>query len=94
MVLFESATKEWTELTHIPTGYSEWSHDGKYIYFSSSHNINRVRIADPDRSVEEIISLKEFRPAWGWIGITPQDAPLALRNVGSEEIYALDVDFP
>ena len=94
MVLFESATKEWTELTHIPAGYSEWSHDGKYIYFSSSHNINRVRIADPDRSVEEIISLKEFRPAWGWIGITPQDAPLALRNVGSEEIYALDVDFP
>jgi hypothetical protein len=52
-----------------------------------------VRITDPDRSVEEIISLKEFRPAWGWIGLT-QDAPLVLGNVRSEEIYALDVDFP
>jgi hypothetical protein len=92
MVLFDFATREWKDLTEPPVGYSEWSYDGKYIYFSSPTGIHRVRIAD--REVEQVVSLKEFRLAWGWIGLTPKNAPLALRDVGSQEIYALDVDFP
>ena len=92
MVLFKLATKEWTDLTELPADYSEWSQDGKYIYFASPPGINRVRITDG--RVEKVVSLKEFRPAWGWIGLTPKDAPLALRDIGSQEIYALDVDFP
>ena len=92
MVLFDFTTKEWKDLTELPADYSEWSQDGKYIYFASPPGINRVRITDG--RVEKVVSLKEFRPAWDWIGLTPKDAPLALRDVGSEEIYALDVDFP
>jgi hypothetical protein len=30
----------------------------------------------------------------GWTGLTPDDSPLLLRNVGSEEIYALDWEAP
>jgi Tol biopolymer transport system component len=92
MVLFYFSTKEWEDLTELPAGYSEWSHDGKYIYFESPPGINRVRITD--RKVEQVVSLQEFRPASGWTGLTPKDAPLALRDVGIQEIYALDVDFP
>jgi hypothetical protein len=63
-----------------------------YVYFESPPGINRVRIAD--RKVEQVVSLKEFRPAWGWIGLTREDAPPALCDVGSQETYALDVEFP
>jgi len=92
MVLFDFATKEWTDLTQLPAGYSRWSQDGKYVYFVSPPGIYRVRITD--HQVEQVVNLKEFRPAWNWIGLTHEDAPLALRDVGTQEIYALDVDFP
>jgi hypothetical protein len=29
-----------------------------------------------------------------WTGLTPDDSPLVVRDVGSQEIYALDVQFP
>jgi len=28
------------------------------------------------------------------MGLAPDDSPLVLRDVGIQEIYALDVDFP
>ena len=31
---------------------------------------------------------------FSWYGITPDGSPLIAREAGSEEIYALDVDFP
>jgi hypothetical protein len=55
-----------------------------------------VRIAD--RKIEEIASLKDvrqtgFRSAV-WMGLAPDDSPLLLRDVGTQEIYALDLQSP
>jgi len=33
-------------------------------------------------------------PGWSWFGMTPDGAPLFARDVGSQEIYALDVKLP
>jgi hypothetical protein len=30
----------------------------------------------------------------GWAGLTPDDSPLVLLDTSTEEIYALDVEFP
>ena len=42
--------------------------------------------------------MKGFRRAVGtfgpWMGLAPDDSPLVLRDVGAQEIYALDVDLP
>jgi len=48
--------------------------------------------------VERVVDLKNFRMtgySWGfWLGLAPDDSPLLLRDVGTQEIYALDVDLP
>jgi len=29
-----------------------------------------------------------------WLGLAPDDSPLFARDIGTQEIYALDVDLP
>jgi len=31
---------------------------------------------------------------FGWTGVTPDGSPLVLRNIGTQEIYALDWEAP
>jgi hypothetical protein len=33
-------------------------------------------------------------PGYAWRGVTPDGSPLIARQAGTQEIYALDVDFP
>jgi len=44
---------------------------------------------------EEIVDLKDFHDA-GWygayMGLDPTDSPLLLRDIGSDDIYALTVE--
>jgi hypothetical protein len=73
-----------------------WSANGQYVYYlrrGREPSVFRVRIAD--RKIEEIASLKDvrqtgFRSAV-WVGLAPDDSPLLLRDVGTQEIYALDL---
>ena len=52
-----------------------------------------MRIRLRDRSEEKIGSLKEFRRTVGpercWSGLTPDNELLVLRDIGTQEIYAL-----
>jgi Tol biopolymer transport system component len=81
-------------------GWTSWSRDSKYIYFDSGLTENpafyRVRVAD--RKLERIADLKGFRRvvfAWiPWSGVTPDGAPLLLRDISSQEVYALDFESP
>jgi hypothetical protein len=45
-----------------------------------------------------VASLKEFRrvvtPWISWSGITPDGAPLLMRDIGTQEVYALDFEAP
>jgi hypothetical protein len=48
--------------------------------------------------LEEVVSLKDFRTT-GWAGATwtgpaLDDSPLMLRDIGTQEIYALDWQAP
>jgi hypothetical protein len=100
LFLFDVKNNKWTELVNLPAGYYSWSRDGKFVYFDifspTEPAIYRVRITD--RKLERVVSLKGYRRAGGalgqWMGLTPDDAPLLVHDVGVQEIYALDVDFP
>jgi len=99
LMLFDFKTQKWAELARITTAYPNWSRDGKYVYFHSSGGdiaIYRVRISD--HKLEKVVSLKEMRLTIGdfgtWCGLAPDDSPLILRDVGSQEIYALDLQLP
>jgi Tol biopolymer transport system component len=99
LTLFDFRTQKWTELAKITTAFPDWSRDGKYFYFHSSGSdpaLYRVRISN--HKLEKIVSLKEIRLTIGgagtWCGLAPDDSPLVLRDVGSQEIYALDLQLP
>ena len=57
------------------------------------------RVQIKDRKVERVASLKDVkRPTSGsrnaWTGLAPDDSPLALRDISTYEIYALDWQLP
>jgi Tol biopolymer transport system component/DNA-binding winged helix-turn-helix (wHTH) protein len=100
LMLFDRTTQEWQELANMPIGYPSWSHDGQYIYFDTALNEDsafyRVRISD--HKLERLFSLKGMRRYWGpfgpWTGLTPDDTPIMVRDISSQEIYALDWEAP
>jgi hypothetical protein len=92
LVLFDFATRKWTDVTDFPVGYHKWSRDGKSVLFNSGPRIYRMRISD--LKVKQIATLSELRTAHPWAGYAPDDVPLALHDAGTQEIYALDVEFP
>jgi Tol biopolymer transport system component len=100
LMLFDTATQRWSSLMKgEELSCNEWSHDGKYVYLrqdrQSTGELVRVRIKD--HVVEHILSLKDFPqpadPFTAWIGLTPNDVPLLMRDRSVEELYALDLAF-
>jgi serine/threonine protein kinase/Tol biopolymer transport system component len=86
--------------TDLPLQHAHWSHDGKYVYFDTllgkEPELYRYRVSD--RKLERLASLRNLRLVEGtmgvWGGLAPDDSPLYLRDVGSQEIYALDWEQP
>ena len=98
-MLFDFKTQKWVELARVAAAFPNWSRDGNYIYFHSFGSdpaFYRVRISD--HKLEKIVGLKGIRLTIGfagtWCGLAPDDSPLVLRDVGSQEIYALDLQLP
>lgn len=51
-----------------------------------------------DRKLEKLADLKGFRRAVlggnSWSGVAPDGSPLLLRDISSQEVYALDFEVP
>lgn len=97
LMLFDRDTQQWQELVNLPIGYPNWSHDGKYLYFDTTLTEDaaffRVRISD--HKLERLVSLNSVRRFWGdlgsWTALAPDDSPLLIRDISSQEIYALEL---
>jgi eukaryotic-like serine/threonine-protein kinase len=103
ITLFDVATQKWTELARTAVNSPTWSRDGQYIYFDSYPNrdaaIFRLRISD--HKLERVTNLEGLQRAessvfntYPWLGLTPDDSPILLRDNGTQEIYALDMQLP
>jgi len=98
LVLFDFRTKKWVELAKAYTGFPSWSRDSQYVYFDVGLNVPgafyRVRLSD--HKLERLFDMANLRRAgtFQWTGLAADDSPLVLRDVGREEIYALDWQAP
>ncbi|HUJ82962.1 MAG TPA: hypothetical protein VLW83_13830, partial [Candidatus Acidoferrales bacterium] len=73
---------------------------GKYIFFDTSSTLDPTffRIRAADGQIERVVSLKNIRrffPQFGeWSGLAPDGSPLVVRDISTQEIYALDWQLP
>ena len=97
LYVFNFDSKRWRPLTKIPSCYPSWSHDDKYIYFLPlSPGIRAIyRVAVANGAVEKVASLADVERGpfflGDWIGLAPDDSPLAVRDSTMEDIYAWDL---
>jgi serine/threonine protein kinase/Tol biopolymer transport system component len=102
LMLLDLSTQQWRQLADKMgvIGYMSWSSDSKYIGFDTTFTNDpgffRVRVADGQ--IGRVVSLKNihrFFPQWGeWSGMAPDGSLLVVRDISTQEIYALDVQWP
>ena len=98
LMLFDRKTDRWSSLAAGDVlSFNEWSHDGKYVYMQQSENASGaiVRVRVKDRKLETVLSLKDFpmNTDGDWMGLTPDDSVLLMRDHSVQEIYALGLQF-
>jgi Tol biopolymer transport system component len=101
LMLFDFRTRKWEQADKDHTFNSlSWSRDGSYIYFDDQSPDDPAiwRLAIPGRKLERVASLKGVRQPHGFMepstGLAPDGSPLLTRDIGTQEIYALDWEAP
>jgi WD40 repeat protein len=100
LMLFDIATQRRAEIFGSFAGTETWSHDGKHLYFQgliapdAFFRVLRLRLSD--RKIEEIADMRKVgrMTVDFWFGLTPDDSPLVTRDISTQEIYALEMNWP
>ena len=96
--LFDFKTQKWSEITKGTFGWECWSNTGEYLFALDSSDTGAVlRIRLSDRTIERVLNLKDISLTGYWgnsLTLAPDDSPLLLRNVGTQDVYALDWETP
>jgi Tol biopolymer transport system component/DNA-binding winged helix-turn-helix (wHTH) protein len=102
LLLYDFKTQKWTDWIDEPgaIGFPTWSRDGRYVYYdnTSTENSAFLRAKVGQTRSEVLINLKDMRRygkyGWAWSGLAPDDSPLLVRDVSTDEIYSLDLELP
>jgi eukaryotic-like serine/threonine-protein kinase len=99
LFLFDFQTSKWSEWLTDPESieYPAWTSDSRFVEYLSAANIKRVKVGDAHP--KNLFSIRgfpiyittEFGP---WNDTAPDGSRMFVRDVSTEDIYALDVDFP
>jgi len=107
LMLYDVQNKKWRQvgdsLQPGGYGYMTWSRDSAYVYFDGSvsgadNGCFRLRISDA--KLEKVVDfnkrIRRFRDQFGgsWSGLAPGDIPVFMRDISTQEIYALDLQLP
>jgi Tol biopolymer transport system component len=97
LVLYDFASSRWHDLL---TGkerlsFPTWSRDSLSLFLSEGEARIRVVAADGRRAaVATFDGLRRPVTTGGWVGRTPDDSVITLRDLGLQEIFALDWEAP
>ena len=102
-LLFDMKTLHWSRVAEAEMLTNvRWSRSGDFAYFEATSEENgavlmRVRIAD--RKVEHVMDFRDIRRpliqlSAAWTGLTDDDSPLVQRDIGIQEVYALEWRLP
>ena len=94
---FDFKTQKWSLLAKGMFQHWMTSVDGEYLYLMTAGNdpkIMRVRLSNG--TFDTIASLRSFRPAVDedsstWLGVATDGSPVLTRDIGTQEIYDLNI---
>jgi eukaryotic-like serine/threonine-protein kinase len=95
--IFDFSTQKWSELVKAQIGDYGFFQDSKAVFYADQEKQSVHNIRLTDHADQEIVSLKHLRepalPAWpGWTGLSPDGSVLAMRDLGTKEIYSLEFE--
>jgi serine/threonine protein kinase/Tol biopolymer transport system component len=96
VVLYDVETHKQSELSSVSGGFPGWSQDGEYLFYETSgDDASWWRVRMRDRKTERIALPKNMQiQMGGWFAPAPNNSLITARQVGTEEIYALDWEAP
>ena len=102
IVVFDFNRKIWSDwVSGHRFAYPTWSRDGKYLYFETwmTDTPGYYRVQLGQTGAELVVDLKDLHQfstasSGVWSAITPDGSPLFVRDVSTDEIYALDLELP
>ena len=103
LMLYDLEKQQWSTLANQLIGYPTWAKDSKSVYFddtSLTANPAFYRVNLSDHALRRVVSLKDIRqfssewPFGSWTGLASDGSPLVQRDISTQEIYALDMQWP
>jgi Tol biopolymer transport system component len=101
LMLYDFRTQKWSEwLTEVSVNYPYWSSDSRYMYYDNfgveNAKCRRIKVGDNHpEDLFSLVGLRRYFGFWGsWGGQAPDDSRIYVRDMSTQDIYALDVDFP
>jgi Tol biopolymer transport system component/DNA-binding winged helix-turn-helix (wHTH) protein len=93
LMLFDIASKKWTDIANGSFNNPVWSKDSKLIYYQSYDEgspIRRMQVAGG--RVEEIVDFRDLQPGAtvGYWGIASDDAPIVSFHFLTADIYSVE----
>jgi DNA-binding winged helix-turn-helix (wHTH) protein/Tol biopolymer transport system component len=96
MKVFSVDSGIWSSLDTGAVAFPEWSHDGKSIYYIRwKGSAALVRIHPGNAKIGIVANLRNEHYTGvftAWMNLDPSDAPMLLRDIGNDEIYALTLE--
>jgi len=95
VAVFDFAVSKWRELAKSAVfGFPYWSHDSRYIYYlQTTVNPAVMRVRPAGSKPETVAGLKDVHLTGSYgisLTLDPQDRPVVSRDIGAEEILAID----
>lgn len=103
LMLFDLKTQKWSQWVSESgsIGFPNWSADSRSVYYDtefSEHSSFRKILVGKTHSdlVLDLQSLNRYSrpPAFGWSAIAPDGTALFVRDLSTDEIYALELELP
>jgi Tol biopolymer transport system component len=101
MEMLDLKTKQWRAMDAGEDQYPHFSHDGRFVYFlrtvqepDGENHLDVYRVPVAGGPAQRVIDMKDFHMTgyWGFMMfLDPDDAPLVLRDISSDDIYALNM---
>jgi hypothetical protein len=100
---FDIKTQKWSELAEGPVLHWMMSPNSQYLYYlkEAPQDPKAMRVRLSERKIEVVASLEGIQQIsdqtnWGqsWVGVAPDGSVLLTRDMGTQEIYAINVKWP